>query len=103
MRKLTITLAAVDIGQSYAFGDVLTLGEGVQRLVAPTFSIAAAVVVIYFLIGAFKYLTSGGDKEAIGGAYRMITHAVIGFVILIFAFLILQFIPQAFGIRFSIF
>lgn len=97
------TYAAVDLGQSYAFGDVKSLGEGTSRLVVPTFSIAIATVIIYFLIGAFKMLTSGGDKEAVAGARNMIVHAIIGFVILMFAFLILQFgLSSLFGINFSI-
>lgn len=95
--------AAVDIGREFGFGDIQTLGEGVTRLVAPAFSLATASVVIYFLIGAFKYLTSGGDKEATSSARAIITHAIIGFVILMFAFLILQYIPQVFNLGFSLF
>ena len=93
-------LAAVDIGNEYAFGDLKTLGEGVGRLVYPTFSIAAAIVILYFLAGAFRLLMSGGEKETVAGARNMITHAIIGFIILIFAFLVLQFILSAvFGIK----
>lgn len=93
----------VDIGTEYSFGDIPSLGEGVNRLVDPTFSLATAVVIIYFLIGAFKFLTSGGDKEAVASARNMITHAIIGFIILIFVFIILQFIPQFFGLNFTLF
>ncbi len=84
-------IAAVDIGNEYGFGYIKSLGEGVSLLVNPTFSIAIAVVVIYFLVGAFKYLTAAGNKDAIAAARAMIIHAIIGFIILIFAFLILQF------------
>lgn len=86
----------VDIGEKFGFGDIKSLGEGTQRLVGPFFSLAASLVVIYFLLGAFKYLKSGGNKEEIEGARQMITHAIVGFIILMFAFLILQFIPQFF-------
>lgn len=96
MRK---NIAAVDIGREFAFGNIETLGQGVSMLVAPAFSIAALLVVIYFLIGAFKYLMSGGDKEATSSARAMITHAAVGFAILMFAFLILQFLlARLFGI-----
>mgnify|MGYP001567243384 FL=1 len=95
--------AAVDIGGEFAFGDIQTLGEGVTRLVTPTFSLATVSVVIYFLIGAFKYLISGGDKEAVAGARGMMTHALIGFAILMFAFLILDVLFGIFGIQFSLF
>lgn len=97
---LVSTSYAVDIGREFAFGDIRSLGQGTNRLIAPAFSIAAAGVVIYFLIGAFKFLTSGGDKNQVAGAREMITHAIIGFIILMFAFFILQFVlSNLFGIK----
>lgn len=90
---------AVDIGKEYAFGDVASLGQGLDRLVGPAFSIATAAVIFYFLIGAFKILTGGGDKEALGNAQKMITHSIIGFILLMFAFLVFQFVLSSlFGI-----
>lgn len=74
------------------------MGETTSKLVVPAFSLAAAGVVIYFLLGAFKYLRSGGNKEEVEGSRQMITHAIIGFIILMFAFLVLQFIPQFFNL-----
>ncbi len=94
---------AVDIESTYGYGYLKTLGQGTNKLVLPTFSIAMAVVIFYFLVGAFKILISAGDKEAEAAARGMITHAIIGFIILMFAFLILQFVPQFFGFNFSIF
>lgn len=94
-----LLLAEVKIKDQFAFGNISSLGEGIDRLVAPVFSLATLLVVIYFLIGAVKLIISGGDKEAINSARAMITHAIIGFVILMFAFLILQFMfSSLFGI-----
>lgn len=84
--------AAVDISKEYGFGDIGTLGEGIDRLVTPAFSIAATAVVIYFIYAAFKYTTSGGDKDAVGEAQKMITHSIIGFVLLMFLFLVMNFL-----------
>ncbi len=89
----------VDIREHFGFGDIRSLGEGTSRLVMPFFSLAAAFVIIYFLLGAFRYLRAGGDKEEIEGARQMIQHSIIGFVLMMFAFLILQFLLSAlFGI-----
>lgn len=88
----------VDLGKEFGFGNINTLGEGFDRLVLPGFGIAALAVVFYFLFGAFKLLTSGGDKNAVEGAKNMITHALIGFVLLMMMFLILQYLPQAIGL-----
>lgn len=88
--------AKVEIKDFFGFGDITSLGQGVNKLIAPMFSVAAALVVIYFLFGAFKWLRSQGNKEELEGARQMITHAIIGFIILIFAFFVLQYIPQFF-------
>ena len=82
----------VDISQHFGFGSIGSLGEGTSKLVEPAFQLTAAAVVIYFLLGAFKYLRAGGNKEELEGARQMIIHAIIGFIILMFAFLILQFL-----------
>lgn len=87
--------AEVKIGDVFGFGEIKTLGEGTSRLVMPAFSLATALVVIYFLLGAFKYLKSGGNKEEVEGARQMITHGIVGFIILMFAFLVLQFLLSA--------
>lgn len=85
-------IAQVDIGKNFGFGNIGSLGEGTTRLVGPIFQFAAVLVILYFLLGAFKYLRAGGNKEETESGRQMINHAVIGFIILMFAFLILQFL-----------
>lgn len=80
------------LDKDFALGDIKTLGEGTTRLMRPIFSIATLLVVIYFLLAAFKYMKAGANKEDVEGAKQMITHSLIGFVLLMFAFLILQFL-----------
>lgn len=82
----------VDISKNFGFGNIGSLGEGTTRLVGPIFQIATVLVIAYFLVGAFKYLKAESNKEEIEGARQMIIHAIVGFLILMFAFLILQFI-----------
>lgn len=86
-----------DLRGNYGFGDIDTLGQGYSRLVMPAFEIAGVAVIIYLLIGAFKFMTSGGDKEAKAQAQAMITHAIIGFVLLMLLFLIIQLVPEFLG------
>lgn len=90
-------LAQVDIGKQYAFGNIGSLGEGIRLLVVPTFSVVSVIVIFYFLIGAFKYLISKGDKNEIDAARNMMVHSIIGFIILIFAFFIMQYLTEFFG------
>lgn len=82
----------VDIGSFFGFGDITSLGCGTTKIVGPIFEIAAFLVILYFLLGAFKFLRAGGNKEETEGGRQMINHAIIGFIMLMFAFFILQFL-----------
>lgn len=55
-------------------------------LIKAFFIIAGLAALLYLLLGAFAWVTSGGDKEAVGKAREKIQAAVIG-LILIFAVL----------------
>ncbi len=57
----------------------------------PIFSIATFLVILYFLLGAFRYLKAGENKEEVEAAKKMITQGIVGFIILMFSFLVLQF------------
>lgn len=93
----------VDIGKQFGFGYLESLGEGISKLIDPLFSAAAFLVILYFLLGAFRFLKAGGNKEDMDAARQMITHAIVGFIILMFAFLILQFLfSSLFKVQFSI-
>lgn len=103
--KLTTVNAEVKIGDIFGFRGPTysSLGQATSQLVTPVFSIATSIVIIYFLLGAFKYLRAGENKEEVAGARQMITHAIIGFIILMFAFFVLQFlISSLFETPFSI-
>lgn len=89
---------AVELKDQYAFGKINTLGEGFTYLVAPGFQIAAVAVVLYFIVGAFRFITSSGNKETIASARGMMVHGIIGFALLILMFSILQFVPKYFGL-----
>lgn len=44
--------------------------------------IAGLLAFVYLLMGAFDWITSGGEKEKISGAQQRITNAIIGFVLI---------------------
>lgn len=84
-----------------AFGN---LGAFVKVLTPLAFSVAAVMVMFYFIIGAFELITSQGDKAHIVSARSKIYHSIIGFILLIFVFLAIQYLPVALGLTgFSLF
>lgn len=92
--------ADVDLRSAYPLSNNKTLGEGVSRLVIPVFSLAAAGLVIFFIYGGYKLLVSAGNKEDVAGAQKMITSAIIGFVLLMASFIVIPFLLDVlFGIK----
>lgn len=98
MKAIAQAPSALPLKETFGFGDITSLGGGTYSLVNPIFEIAAVLVIMYFLFGAFKFLKAGGNKEEMEGAKQMISHAVVGFIILMFAYLILQYIVQYFNL-----
>ncbi|MCL5675950.1 MAG: pilin [Patescibacteria group bacterium] len=53
---------------------------------------------IQFLVGAFKWITSGGDKNNVEAAKEHLTHAVISLAILVSAYIIVGLVGAIFGL-----
>jgi len=81
-----------DFARSYGFS---SLGDFTHRLTPLAFSIAALMVVFYFIIGAFELITSQGDKAHIVSARSKIYHSIIGFILLIAIFVLMQYLIPA--------
>jgi len=99
LAQANASIGTIDnISNSYAFSNIGTLGELLSYLGTPLFAIATTAVVFYFTIGIFKFITSGGDKEALASARAMMVHAILGFLILIMVFLVVKLVPQFLGV-----
>ncbi len=61
---------------------------------------AAIYFIIQFMIGAFQWLASSGDKSRLTSAQDRITHAFIGFIILIGAYGIMSLLSTLTGFDF---
>lgn len=59
---------------------------------------ALIFVVIIFAYAGFTYLTSGGSASKIEKAHNMLIKAVVGFVIVLSAFLIVELIANILGL-----
>lgn len=59
---------------------------------------AVLAALIFILIGAFQWITSGGDKGKVEAARNHIIAAIIGLVIVVLSFVIINVITQILGI-----
>ena len=60
-----------------SLGDILTF------IIRAFFVIAGLAALLYLLLGALAWITSGGDKEAISAAQQKIQAAVIGMILIV--------------------
>lgn len=74
-------------GQNVGFS---TIGDFVQKILILSFIVAVLVVLVMLIWGAFEWITSGGDKEAVGKARNRIINALIGLAVLAVAFALFQ-------------
>ena len=62
------------------------------------FVIAVIISLFYLLLGAVKWIFSGGDKAAVEGARGTITAAIVGLVIVFLVFLVFTILLRFFGL-----
>ena len=74
-------------------------GTLVSRLITLILIIAIVVSIFFLIYGGIKWITSGGDKTAVEGARNHIVAAIVGLVIALLAFFILNVIGGLFGIN----
>lgn len=61
-------------------------------------SIGVIASLIFLILGAIKWITSGGDREKVESARRTIIYAIIGLVVVILSVVILNFIGGILGV-----
>ncbi len=69
------------------------VGVGLQI----AFALAGLVATFYLILGGYNYIVGGGDPEAIEGAKAMITNAIIGMVVILVSYLIIEFVLGSLG------
>ncbi len=116
MKKKLLTLATsaylLSVSAVFAVDDTINLGNAqnkrgvaaatplgtiVSNTITIVFTIAALAVLAFMVLGAFNWITSGGDKEKVDKARKTITNALIGLALLGLAFLILRVVGQIIG------
>lgn len=95
----THTWSGVCLGGSD--NDVATI-QGLECLVANIFTVFITLVglagFVMFILGAFRWLTSGSNSKGLDAAKRTFTYAVLGLVLALSAFIILNLIADFTGV-----
>src|ERR1035437_7554101 len=83
----TITVNATDVG-----APSVSLGGVPKTVVNTLLEIAGALAVIFLIVGGLKYATSAGDSKRVESAKNTILYAIVGLVITILAYAIVNFV-----------
>ena len=81
-------------------GNIFAVGPGVfiSSLLPYVFGAAAILLLIYLVTAGLSMMMSRGDPKAMQAAQARITNALIGFVIVFFAFALVSLIGSILGI-----
>lgn len=98
---ISLLMLAVDIGitpPSQGISPETAVGTVLSSALTIIFVIAAIIVLFMLVWGAFKWITSSGDKEKLDKARGTIVSALVGLAILALAFLIVRVVGQILNI-----
>lgn len=87
---------AIDNAQDVA--SIRCLEPLFENVVRSVVAISAVALFVVLLIGGFNFLFSGGDQKKLEGARGTITNSVIGLVVIVIAYLILNTIKIITGV-----
>jgi len=63
--------------------EIPTLTAILTFLVRAFFTVAALIALLFLLLGAFAWITSGGDKDAVKKAQDKIQSAIVGLILIV--------------------
>lgn len=74
------------------------LGEFLSTLITAFTVIASLAFVIYFIMGAFKWITSSGDKNAVEEGKSQLTQGALGLIVVIISYFVVGLLGGVLGI-----
>ena len=85
-------------GETWQTAGGTAAGKLIGSLVGAIFIFSFLLAFVYLLLGAFNWITSGGDKAKLESARDMITQAIVGIIIVAAAWAIMKLVGQFVGI-----
>jgi len=74
------------------------LGQLISLIASNAISVAAFVLILLFIIAGFIMISGAGDPQKLEQGKNIITFGIIGFVVVLAAFLIVRFIESSLGV-----
>lgn len=81
----------------FVAGNGITVNSVISFVLGVLLAVGVLAAVTFLIWGAIKWITSGGDKGKVDGARGTIVAAVIGLIVLLLSFVIINFVIQILG------
>lgn len=78
---------------------ITTIGDIINKLLLIAIPLAGIILLLVLIWGGYDFMMSQGNAEKVKGAQAKITTGIIGFVLLIFSYLIVKLIEKIFGLE----
>ncbi len=88
-----------DLAEAQDVAQISCLEPLFKNLVQTVVALAGVALFVMLLFGGFTFLFSGGDQKKLEAARGTITNAIIGIVVIVSAFLILNTISVFTGVK----
>ena len=75
-----------------------SLTDNIKNIINVMLLVIGIVAVIMLIVGGFRYVLSNGNEKAVSGAKDTILYAVIGIVVALLSFAIVNFVLGRFGV-----
>ena len=79
--------------------DFNNIGDLISKLIVLVLIVAIVIAVFFLIYGGIRWIASGGDKQGVESARNHIIAAIVGLIIALLAFFIINFIGGLFGIN----
>ena len=79
-------------------GSSNTLNVYISAIIGSLTIVAGLCLLLYFIMGAFRWVTSGGDAKHLDSAKGQIINALIGFILVVIGWFFVRLIGQILGI-----
>ena len=81
------------------FNNTTTPAQIISRIILIAFPLMGALMLAYLVYGGYIWMFSSGDPNKVAHAQKIITTAIIGFIIIFASFWIVQFVGVVFGLE----
>lgn len=76
---------------------VVSLDSGLANILSVVFKLAGVLAVVFIIVGGVKYTLSGGDSAGLKSAKETITYAIVGLIVTLLAFGIVNYVTKIGG------